>query len=84
MSKFTTPIPVDVAGAIAALPKGAYVHSVRLSPDRTNVELVWDHDGLISSKCQPNVLEQREFGKKLPAHVKPADWVTWPEKTLKR
>ena len=45
MSKFITPLPIDLAGVVNALPKGSYLHAVRLNPVTSVVEIEWEHDG---------------------------------------
>ena len=79
MSQFTTRIPVDVAGIIAALPKNHFLHGVTFDKDKNEVIVTWEHDNFWSGLTIPvdfppaNVLKKtlpkgvRKGGKPQPA-----------------
>jgi hypothetical protein len=44
MSKFITPIAVDLGGIKSLLPKNCHVHGATFNTDQSRVELHWEHD----------------------------------------
>lgn len=53
MSKFVTTIPFDPGAVLAKLPKGAIVNELRLRDDARAVEILWEHDDVLSKYTFP-------------------------------
>ena len=68
MSKFRTVIPVAVATILAKLPKGSYVHEIKMTPEKDGVEVIWDND-LIIAKFQQIDFPPECFDGEFPADV---------------
>jgi hypothetical protein len=68
MSKFRTVIPVAVQAILAKLPRGSYVHEIKMTPDKDGVEVIWDND-LIIAKFQQIDFPPECFDGDLPKDV---------------
>jgi hypothetical protein len=86
MSKFFTPIPVDVNGVIEKLPPGSFIHSIDLEKksvlDKAGiatvtycVNVIWDNDNLKTAytfplECPVEKLAKADPGLKSAAKPK--------------
>lgn len=68
MSKFRTVIPVAVATILAKLPRGSYVHEIKMTPEKDGVEVIWDND-LIIARFQQIDFPPECFDGELPKDV---------------
>jgi len=68
MSKFRTVIPVDTKAILAKLPRGSYVHEIKMTPEKDGVEVIWDND-LIIARFQQIDFPPECFDGELPADV---------------
>lgn len=68
MSKFRTVIPVAVQAILAKLPRGSYVHEIKMTPEKDGVEVIWDND-LIVARFQQIDFPPECFDGELPADV---------------
>ena len=68
MSKFRTVIPVDTKAILAKLPRGSYVHEIKMTPEKDGVEVIWDND-LIIAKYQQIDFPPECFDGELPKDV---------------
>lgn len=71
MSKFTTTLPTDTQAVLEMLPKGSFVHEIKLSESKRAIEIVWDTEELKTPYTfpVPYPLDNLSSGE-LPANVK--------------
>ena len=67
MSKFKTSIPVDVEAIKKLLPAGAFLHGVEWDEEQKDVNIIWEHEGLVTGRDYPLEFPRENLEKqKLP------------------
>lgn len=61
MSKFFTPIPVDVQRILDLLPRHTFIHGIKWNAEDKTVEIHWEHDRIRTKYTFPVKFEEFEL-----------------------